>query len=244
MNLKTPSPKISQASSFFEHAPKDEDLPYIQRLKKLQHAYPALKSFLGRLEEDNDEGRKLVQKAYWERWQRLPGRCALLIFHENHVEHREFLKSEELDAYLGAVLNEKQCRLWILEDLAPDWFDVLGTRLKVDPLVISEQINTWNFVDSSSIPYRALPSMVKPQKSFTLRYYEFRQLTDNKDVDMMGNQMTFTVNRRRYERWRDVDTPTMPSKWRHALVRRSAGFWTNQGREGEPWDGRSPHEAV
>lgn len=81
--------------------------------------------------------------------------------------------------------------------------------------------------------------MVRPAEAFTMRYYEFRQLTQRHSIKTMMNQMTFAVNRRRYERWRDVDTESFETKWRHAFVRRCASFWSNQ-RDGDVgWDGKA-----
>ncbi|KAL9088062.1 MAG: hypothetical protein Q9165_006403 [Trypethelium subeluteriae] len=219
----------------------DQDLLYIQRLRELRHAYPALRCFLDKIENSHDECRRLVEEAYMERFERLPGRCTLLTFNETNVESRSFERPENLDDYLTKFppcsdSSKQRCRLWILEDLHPTWIDILGGQLGVDPLTFSEQMNTWNFTDSNSIPTRLLPSMVKPQKSFTLRYYEFRQLKDPQVIDVMRNQMTFAINRRRYERWRDVDTESFRNKWRHAFVRRCASFWTNQNSTGSNWD--------
>lgn len=129
--------------------------------------------------------------------------------------------------------------------MEPDYVDALGHHLGVDPLVFSEQMNTWNFTDSWSIPHRGLPSMSIPGQSFTLRYYELRTLFDSKSVDISSLQMTFAINRRRYERWRDIDIPSsgVPDR-RHAFVRRCASFWTSQdmtpSRSGNQlgWDGK------
>jgi len=139
-------------------------------------------------------------------------------------------------------------RLFILEDLTPGYIDTLGHHLGVDPLVFSEQMNTWNFTDSWSIPHRGLPSLSRPEESFTLRYYEIRTLFDEDSIDVLTLQHTFAVNRRRYERWRDIDVPSAgePDR-RHAFVRRCASFWTSQfsakmgnvaANEEAGWDGK------
>lgn len=213
---------------------------YLERLHDLEHAYPALKSFLAKV-DNHDEGRKIVSAAYQKRFERCPGRCALIIFHEDRVETHEFPRPADLTGYLNGVdaaEAKDQCRLWILEDLDPSWINTLGALFCVDPLVFGEQMNTWNFTDSKSIPMRVLPSMIQPEKSFTLRYYEFRQLKDGNAIDHLRNQMTFAVNRRRYERWRDIDTTSFESPFRHAFVRRCASFWTNQEVGKKGWDGR------
>src|SRR5436309_2877365 len=42
--------------------------------------------------------------------------------------------------------------------------------------------------------------------------------------------MTVAVNRRKYERWRDIDVPRLDHQDddRHAFIRRCASFWTSQ----------------
>lgn len=87
--------------------------------------------------------------------------------------------------------------------------------------------------------------MSNPGESFTLRYYELRTLFDSKSVDILSLQMSFAINRRKYERWRDIDIPSVgtPDR-RHAFVRRCASFWTSQditeSKSGEDlgWDGK------
>lgn len=216
-----------------------EDRSYLQRLQNLKYAYPALAS-LDKIENTTDEDRKLVQKLHLERYGRLPGRCALLTFNERAVEHREFLTPNELDDHLQNAPSDgldEHHRLWILEDLEPAWVNVVGARLGVDPLVFAEQMRTWNFTDSKTIPACKLPSMIDPAKSFTLKYYEIRSLSDGESIDWLRNQMTFAVNTRRYERWRDVDTKSFTNNWRQAFVRRCVSFWTNERASTKGWDG-------
>ena len=168
------------------------------------------------------------------------------------VEKGVFETADALRAYLQSnsaktSREEMRKRLFILEDMEPDYVDALGHHLGVDPLVFSEQMNTWNFTDSWSIPHRGLPSMSIPGQSFTLRYYELRTLLDPNSVDVLSLQTSFAVNRRRYERWKDIDIPSLgkPDR-RHAFVRRCASFWTSQNflPHGKPdglgWDGKVP----
>jgi hypothetical protein len=157
-----------------------------------------------------------------------------------------FKSPEDLKKYLEknpaqSSRESKKRRLFILEDLELDYVDTLGYYLGVDPSVFSEQMNTWNFTDSGSVPCRALPSVSSPAQSFTLRYYEIRTLADHKSVDTLMLQMTFAINRRKYERWRDIDLPSAGTKdKRHAFIRRCASFWTSQepGTTDVGWDGK------
>jgi hypothetical protein len=221
---------------------KFENKPYLQCLDSLHHAFPALKSFLEKLANENEPGRAAVKNHYHKEHKREPGRCYCLIFHSDHVEiinNGPFKDPATLRTYLtSAPASTSRAagtrRLFILEDMEPDYVDALGHHLGVDPLVFSEQMNTWNFTDSWSIPHRGLPSMSVPGQSFTLRYYELRTLFDPKSVDVLSLQMSFAINRRRYERWRDIDVPSLgkPDR-RHAFVRRCASFWTSQDEKAE-----------
>jgi hypothetical protein len=235
-----------------------EGKPYLQCLESLHGAFPALKSFLEKLANDGEPGREAVKTHYQQAHQRVPGRCVCLIFEDNKVsvvKEGGFESPAALRTYLEdnpatQSRGNKQRRLFILEDMEPDYVDALGHHLGVDPLVFSEQMNTWNFTDSWSIPYRGLPSMSVPGQSFTLRYYELRTLFDPKSIKTLSLQMSFAINRRRYERWRDVDVPSAgkPDR-RHAFVRRCASFWTSQdpmdkGGNGLGWDGELSAWAV
>lgn len=232
--------------------------PYFTALHELQRSFPALKSFLRKLANDQDEGRRAVKDHYEQHHHRSPGRCFCLVFTEESVTlldgyENGFSSAKELEEYL-LKFPAKQSRedlqtrrLFILEDMEPDYIEVLGHHLGIDPLVFSEQMNTWNYTDSWSVQNRALPSMLNPEQSWTLRYYELRTLKNPRSIDALTLQLTFAVNRRRYERWRDVDVPSAgkPDR-RHGFVRRAASFWTSQttstgsnsvqGAEG--WDGK------
>lgn len=180
----------------------------------------------------------------------------MLQFEDDEVsiptEHKDgFASPEALRRYMqenpaNESRRHNKRRLFILEDLESDYVDALGAHLGVDPLVFCEQMNTWNFTDSRSIPYRGLPSMTDPSRSFTLRYYEFRTLEDPMSVGSLSIQMTFAVNRRKYEKWRDIDLPSFgnsESDHRHGFIRRCASFWTSQeqpsatGQPTKGWDG-------
>jgi hypothetical protein len=235
--------------------PPFEGKPYLQCLESLHGAFPALKSFLEKLANESEPGREAVKTHYRKKHGRVPGRCVCLKFEDDKVsvvKEGGFESPATLRTYLEnnpatQSRANKQRRLFILEDMEPDYVNALGYHLGVDPLVFSEQMNTWNFTDSWSIPYRGLPSMSVPAQSFTLRYYELRTLFAPKSIDVLSLQMSFAINRRRYERWRDVDVPSVgkPDR-RHAFVRRCASFWTSQdptekeAKDGLGWDGKRP----
>ncbi|CAN9191651.1 unnamed protein product [Alternaria alternata] len=187
-----------------EHHQRFKNRPYLQCLETLEDGFPALKSFLEKLANEEEPGRKAVNSHYLEQHRRPPGRCYCLEFKDESVsviDEGVFESAGALRGYLQKKpatqsRNEKHRRLFILEDMEPDYVDALGHHLGVDPLVFSEQMNTWNFTDSWSIPHRGLPSMSIPEQSFTLRYYELRTLLEPKSVDVLSLQTSFAVNRR------------------------------------------------
>jgi hypothetical protein len=252
---KAASIKLDKAQAQYEQLAEEEETweyqPYLKRLKSLENAFPFLKSFLGKL-ANADKGRELVIDHFLTKHEppRSPGRCICLQFEENNTVSRTkdyekgFEGSGDLRKYLqknpaDASRKASKRRLFILEDLEVDYIDALGHGLGVDPSVFSEQMNTWNFTDSKSIPCRTLPSVLSPEQSFTLRYYEMRTIADPRSVDVLKLQMTFAVNRRKYERWRDIDLPSSGTKDnRHAFIRRCASFWTSQEKATDVgWDG-------
>jgi hypothetical protein len=202
--MATPSPKPVSAGTSSASVRSNHSPTYLETVAKLESAFPALKGMPGgKLVNFDLAGGEVAEILYRQRHGRAPGRCALLTFDEKTVQSKEFTTPDDLDAYLKQANSSgvnKQCRLWILEDLQRDWINVLGSHLGIDPLVIREQMNVWHYTDSNSIPTRTLPSMTKPQKSFTLRYYEVRALAGNDTISHLSHQMTFAVNRRRYER--------------------------------------------
>lgn len=182
--------------------------PYLARLGKLQSSYPALKSLLLKLHNhgDKDEGRRLVsdRHASLDGGEGCPGRCAVLTFEADRVHDRTFYSPSELAKYFKDqpphLANSNGLRrLFILEDMEPKFVDLLGQQLDVDPLIFSEQVNSWNYTDSQSVPHRALPSLNSPEKSWTLRYNEIRSLDENEPARLYKSQMTHAINRRKWE---------------------------------------------
>jgi len=132
--------------------PRFEGNPYLQCLDTLEDAFPALKSFLEKLANEGEAGRQAVKQHYEKEHQRTPGRCYCLEFKAKsvvEVEKGGFKSAAALREYLkekpaNKSREERHKRLFILEDMEPDYVDALGHHLGVDPLVFSEQMNTWN----------------------------------------------------------------------------------------------------
>lgn len=207
-----------------------DEYPYLSRVKRLQYDYPALKSFLDKLLNTKDEGRVVMEEEFRRRDRRTPGRCCVLEYGDTDVNPIEFKSAEDVQNYLlkTPATGQPQRRLFVLEDLELEYVEVLGHFLGVDPLVFAEQMNTWNYCDVHSIAHRPLPSLTRPDKSFTTRYYELRTLPpDHEGLKVLGCYMTFAVNRRLYQPWRDIDGPSIKSDRRVRFIRRYYSFWTS-----------------
>ena len=109
--------------------------PYLQCLESLENAFPALKSFLEKLTNKNDDGREVVKRHYQRKHQRGPGRCYCLRFEESSasvVKENGFGSPAALREYLEknpakkSREVKKHRRLFILEDMEPDYVDALG----------------------------------------------------------------------------------------------------------------------
>ncbi|KAK5211888.1 hypothetical protein LTR41_002129 [Exophiala xenobiotica] len=217
--------------------------PYLSRVKSLQDAYPALSQLFFKFSEFRDKGRKVVDATYRDEYGILPGRCAVLEFKDGNVSHERFDLPKDLRLHFETIKNSKHeadaCRLYILKDLEPEFIELLGDRIGVDPLVFAEQTNAWYFTDVQSVGHRQLPSLNRPEKSFTLRYHELRKLDFDcrHDLSDLRSQMTFAINRRYYEPWLVVESPSMPTEDSVGVVRRCASFWTSQRKEDAPGSG-------
>ena len=171
----------------------------------------------------------------------------MLEFNNGNVGHEQFDLAGDLRLHFQKIKSNKQkveaCRLYILEDLEPGFMELLGDNLGVDPLVFAEQTNAWYFTDVHSVGHGQLSSLIRPEKSFTLRYHELRKpdLGRENDLSVLRNQMTFAINRRLYEPWLVVESPSMPTEDSVALIRRCASFWTSQKKgvsSGAGWNGK------
>jgi hypothetical protein len=198
--------------------------PYFSRIASLKEGYPALIQLFDKLSEFNDQGRQVVEATYKNEYGISPGRCAVLEFTDGGISHEQFDLPEELRLHFAKLKAGNHetcaCRLYVLEDLVPEFMELLGENLGVDPLVFAEQTNAWYFTDINSIAHRQLASLNRPEKSFTLRYHEFRKPDTEfkKDLTVLSDQKTFAVNRRLYEPWVIVESPSMPTEDSVALV--------------------------
>ncbi|KAF2465899.1 uncharacterized protein BDR25DRAFT_80860 [Lindgomyces ingoldianus] len=220
----------------------DKDrFPYLHRVETLKTSFPCLGTFTSRLMNVSDEGRRLVDQHFQREDGSYcpPGRCCVLEFRSNsnrawgHVvkfkDDLDLFDYLQLHNPLNGPPTPSDCshRLYILEDISPEYVELIGRHLHVDPLIFASQINTWKFLNSKAIAQRTLPSLSKPAKSFTLRYHEPRTF----DNPLENGHCTFASNRRTIDSWFPIPGGRITMPFEAALVRHCASFWVDNASD-------------
>lgn len=222
--------------------------PFLARADKLKFSFPSLGTSIRRITKTNDSGRRLLNDVSIDQHGnfRPPGRCCVLEFRDSamgaHVEDVMLQDISSLANYLElysplqgkAIQGDCSHRLYILEDLSPEYVDLLGAHLRVDPLVISTHMNTWRNLDAKTAAQRTLPSLRSPRDMFTVRYPELRVY----DRSLEGTRWTFAVNRRKIESWFQIPGGTIGLKGEVSITRHCASYWVDNTRQrGGAWNG-------
>jgi hypothetical protein len=208
---------------------------YLDRIKSLNSRYPALRQFLrdwGRFDAVNllPRSSSLPQRPW--------GRVGVLEFISGQTPRFKDLGGNltALREYVAAGIRPHaaacQHRLFLLEDLDPDYVEIIGTALRIDPVVLANHLDSYHFTDNATIPHRTLPSSTDPATSFTLRYYELIEILAEQPLpDLRRNsRRTFARASRQIESW--TETP----KSRIDVIRRNLSFWCDETSEG--WNGQ------
>ena len=114
--------------------PRFDGKPYLQCLQSLENSFPALKSFLRVIGDENDRERHIVESWYHQNRKRSPGRCFCLQFNDTSVTSVEkdgFQSPDALREYLkkNPAAESRAAgkrRLFILEDMDSNYVDALG----------------------------------------------------------------------------------------------------------------------
>jgi hypothetical protein len=161
-----------------------------------------------------------------------PVRAAVLEFREGTVNQIDFKCISELHDYLNSV-PDSNCshRLYMLEDLCPQYIEILGSYLNVDADLFASQLRDVRYSTSSEYGcMRSLPSIQCNSSSFTLKYYEVRHC---------GSQTTRRTMKTAANVRREIASMKKKNDKRDDIAlffRRNASFWTRLQAEGA-WDG-------
>ncbi|KAH7074616.1 hypothetical protein BKA63DRAFT_316899 [Paraphoma chrysanthemicola] len=233
-----------------------DQYPFLAHADKLKFNFPSLGTSVRHIINTNDSGRRLLNDVSLDKDgnRRPPGRCCVLEFRDSpsgaHVEDVIFKDISSLANYLElhsplqgkAIDSDCLNRLYILEDLSPEYIDLLGAHLRVDPLVISSHMNTWRNLDARTIAQRTLPSLRNPRDMFTVRYPELRvhgpPVEDTRWTFAADTRWTFAANRRKFDPWFQIPGGAVDLKGDVSITRRCASFWVNSTQQGgAPWNG-------
>lgn len=172
-----------------------------------------------------------------------PVRVSVLEFGSGQVTRVDFDGNEgyeKLQKYLASSSDDgPRKRLYLVEDLSPQFIELLGSYLHIDGTVFASQIRDSHY---SGKPWNGhapkLPSFQDPEKSFTLRYYESRYFDDpampefSSSVATTGNiRRAVTFGKRANNIARNEDP-----EGHVGHIRRNTSFWASVDKDGN-WNG-------
>ncbi|KAH7411532.1 hypothetical protein BKA64DRAFT_383004 [Cadophora sp. MPI-SDFR-AT-0126] len=212
-----------------DHLPQKQT--YLQLCTALTHRYPVL-NYLNAFVSKKSQPGPLY-----------PVRTAVLEFYAHSVVRIDFDSSDGVSAYskLSAYLTSlHQCknRLFLLEDLSPEFIELLGGYLNIDGTVFAHQIRDAHY---SGGPWNGhppqLPSEIgSPQGGFTLRYYEPRYL-DDPDLPAFSSAVQTLGNVARPVTFGKPTWNEQKNQEGHVgHVRHNTSFWSTEDGEGG-WNG-------
>jgi hypothetical protein len=162
-----------------------------------------------------------------------------------HVSRINLTSSRNLSTYLQQEKSHSTRRLFLMEGVARNYVEVLGSHFNMDPSFFASQKrpNSWELSQFNIERTQRLPSLNDPRRSFMMRYPEMRyfplkngrsQLNDQYLRDVEG-QRTINISRRTREIKRDKDL-----KWGQfdniAVINRAASYWSRKYQDGG-WEG-------
>jgi len=162
-----------------------------------------------------------------------------------------FNSSKELSSYLKSKSNGSMRRILLMEGVARNFVEVLGSHFNMDPAFFANQKrpSSWDIMDvlqSKWVVERSanLPSLNDPRRSFMIRYPELRhfppihghtQLDAPHVKDLDGHRQVFISRRAAesniYQDLRQGDFHNI------GVVNRAASYWSRKYEDGG-WDGQ------
>jgi hypothetical protein len=158
------------------------------------------------------------------------------------AERKDFNNSRELSVYLKRVMTPPTRPVIILEGMARNYVEVLGSYFNMDLVVFANQKrpDSWESLPESFCIERTgnLPSLNDPRRSFMIRYPEPRHFLlmngrtqmDNRDVRDVDGHPQVNIFRRNRELYLEER-----NKWGFfhniGIVCRAASFWSRNMME-------------
>jgi hypothetical protein len=149
-----------------------------------------------------------------------------------------FTSADELSAHLkhsSRAIGAQNCRVYIMEGLAPDFIAALGDHFLINPtfFMAQERTTRWGLSFEGSKNTPELPSLVDSANIFALKYYEPRNF---------GEIKTFSMWCARTNRNISVTRNTRPDLYNFkyepvGIVHRKCSLWS-RNLDKKAWDGK------
>jgi hypothetical protein len=167
--------------------------------------------------------------------------------HPLHAERQDFATPKELSTYLNANNMRSGRRVILLEGVARNYVEVLGSHFNMDPSFFASQKrpNSWELTQFNIERTTNLPSLNRPGRSFMIRYPELRyfplvdgvtQLDDQYVKDLDGlRRVDISRRTREIDKRKDLKSGSFDNI---GVVSRAASYWSRKYEDGG-WDGQS-----
>jgi hypothetical protein len=154
------------------------------------------------------------------------------------ARRRDFASAAELSAHLrhsSRPVGVQNCRIYIMEGLAPDCIAALGDHFLMEPTFFMGQERTtrWGLSFEGSRNTPELPSLVDSTKPFTIKYYEPRDFGEIKTFSMWCARTNRNISLTRNTRPDLYNLKYEPV----GIVHRKCSFWCRKLDKGG-WDGK------
>lgn len=167
--------------------------------------------------------------------------------HPLHAKRQDFKSSQELCTYLKANTVRSGRRVVLLEGVARNYVEVLGSHFNIDPRFFASQKHpdSWEFAQVELERTDNLPSLNNPRRSFMIRYPELRYFKHRNGLTQLDSQYVKDLDgirhidiarkTREINKLKDLRTGEFSNV---GVVGRAASYWSRKFEDGG-WDGKS-----
>ena len=168
--------------------------------------------------------------------------------HPLHAKRQDFKGSQELSTYLNSNNVPSSRRVILLEGVARNFVEVLGSHFNMDPSFFASQKrpDSWEFSKVNVQRTANLPSLNNPRRSSMIRYPELRYFPLKNDITQLDAQYVKDLDGIRHidiaRRTREIDKLKDLKSGAFSnigVVGRAASYWSRKYEDGG-WDGMSP----
>lgn len=178
-------------------------------------------------------------KNRWSPLRNCQARVTMLELEQGKRAHRcDFQSAAELSTHLrhsSRAIGAQNCRIYIMEGLAPDFIGALGDHFLMDPtfFMAQERTTRWGLSFEGSKNTPELPSLMDSEKIFAMKYYEPRNFREIKTFSMWC-----AVTSRNISVTRNTRPDLYNLKYEPVgIVHRKCSLWSRK-LDKKGWDGK------